>query len=155
LAILAKPDVKPLFASHPQSVLPAEAPLAEPTGDVPGLLEHFRNGHVFRIEVPVQPIIAYGSAAGVQASHQRTAGLSTDASATIDLGQPHSFRGQSVEVRRGDLLLSEAADVPVPQVVGQNEDHVGPTRLVSSSRPWAEHSKRQPDDEEPVHGKVS
>jgi hypothetical protein len=40
------------------------------------------------------------------------------------VGKAHSFLGHPVYVRRLDYLLSEAAQVPVAQIVGEDENDI-------------------------------
>ena len=40
------------------------------------------------------------------------------------LGEPHAFRRKAIKSGRADLLLPKRADVPVSEVVRENEDDV-------------------------------
>ena len=43
------------------------------------------------------------------------------------LGEAHALIRQTIEVGRADLLLAVRAQLTIPQVVGEYEDHVGST----------------------------
>ena len=62
------------------------------------------------------------------AGHQYTPRRSADGVAGIVLSQPHAFRGQVIQMRGSDLLLSEGTEFPISQVVGQNQHDVGRCR---------------------------
>ena len=41
------------------------------------------------------------------------------------LGEFHAFGGEAIDVWRVDFLLTEAADVAIAEVIGDEEDDVG------------------------------
>ena len=64
------------------------------------------------------------AAAGVLAGHEDRSRGRTYIEARIRVRETHAFGGHAVEVRRFDARLAIAAEVPVTEVVGEDEDHV-------------------------------
>lgn len=48
LVQVAEEFVKSLLVRYPRGTIVAQSPFAETAGDVASLLQHFRDGHVFR-----------------------------------------------------------------------------------------------------------
>jgi len=61
--------------------------------------------------------------------HQHTASWRTDRCSAVMLCEPNSLRGESINIRRADLLLPVAAEFPVPEIVSENEDDIGRSLL--------------------------
>ena len=120
----------------------AQAPFADGGRGVALLLEHLGDGH-FRVgdrllagelqavsllylgrQIVGAAVVADVGVPGMLARHQHTSRRCTDGIATVVLREPHPFGGQSVDMRRLDLLLPVAAQFGIAQVVGQDVDDV-------------------------------
>src|SRR4051812_7241169 len=60
----------------------------------------------------------------VQARHQHAPRRRADIRPAIELVELHSFRGDTVDVRRANFRLPIAATMPAPQIVGHDEHDV-------------------------------
>src|SRR5439155_15054795 len=107
----------------------AETPLADECGRVPGVLQDLGDRPVLRPEgyvpslrpaaVPADPAVP-----GVQPGHEGAPRRGADRAAGVALGKADALARQPVDVWRLDLRLPVAAEVAVPEVVGQDEDDV-------------------------------
>lgn len=73
--------------------------------------------------------------------HEDAARRGAQRAAGVSVGEAHAFPSQLVDIRSTDLVLSVAANVPVSQVVGQDEDNTG-TRSCGGSRPGRKEQTR-------------
>ena len=125
----------------------AEAPLAEEAGRVAGGLQDLGDGDVFVAK-------RLGRSPGVAANmrmprvlpgHQDAAGRRAHRRPGVEVGEANPLRGHPVQTRRPDDLLPVGAEVSVPQVVGEDEDHVGTIRRRGRGR---RHGKQERQDGE-------
>ena len=124
--------------SGPSSIVPArrarpseaEMPLADASGDVARPLEQRgeRQASLFDQQRVVGPdrAVARPGAPAIAASQQVVAAGRADRRRRVPLGESHPFPRQPVDVRRPDLRRAIAADIAVAEVVGENNDDVGP-----------------------------
>jgi hypothetical protein len=64
--------------------------------------------------------------AGMLAGHQHTPGRGTYRASGVGLGKTQTVCGQLVDIRGFDLFLSVTSQVTVTQVIGHNENDIGP-----------------------------
>ena len=111
-------------------------PLAEVGGGIAGLLENPGGRRRLRIEpvghVPGAIGLPRGQigidlpAGRVLARHHRDARGRADGRVDVEIGQPHAFLGQPVDMRRLHLRISETARVGIAHVVDEDEKDIGP-----------------------------
>ena len=109
----------------------AEVPLADAGGGVALVLEQARDGEPARLDerrrAALQHAALQRTAPGVAAGQDAVARGRADGRGTMGVGEDHAFARQAVEVRRADFgFRVEAAQVAVAEVVGEDEDDVGP-----------------------------
>ena len=76
----------------------------------------------------------------VAAGHERRAGRGADRLRDIEVGEPHPFLRHAVEMRRANIFRAEAADIPVPQVVREQQHDI---RRRRNQPPRVRRSQRQ------------
>ena len=89
---------------------------------------------------------------GVQARHERAARRGAYGAAGVEVGEAHAFRGQPVQIGRLDLRLAVASQVPIAEVIGENEDdarfaHGGAGRVAALRPQAAERGRRRKTEE--------
>src|SRR6478752_2438599 len=80
---------------------------------------------------PVSDADARGSAAGHQCRPRRRAVRMP----RVAVGQPQPLGGEPIEVGRLNVLLAKAMQIPIAQIVGQDEDDVGTLGCWPQRRP--------------------
>ena len=106
-----------------------DVPLPEHRRLVPLLAEHARQGQPLRSDQTGSPHPGEDSLVIETESHtpgqHAVTGRSTNRGRTVGIGKKHSFLGQLVEVGGGNPgLRVVATDVPVSQIIRQNENYV-------------------------------
>src|SRR6185503_1763980 len=129
LTFVAEEAIKALFLRIALGVGRTQTPFADRSGGVAVLLQQRREsgGPCGKRLVALGlnlAIIANESVTRMFAGHENAAGRCANCIAGIMLGQAHAFTSHSIEVGRANLLLAEAADVAVPQIIRENEDDV-------------------------------
>ena len=81
--------------------------------------------------------------AGVLASHQRAARGRAHGAAGVELREARAFPRHAVQPGRAELRLAVRAHVSVAEVVGQDEDDVGPARRSRGAPPAPRHVRRR------------
>ena len=119
----AEPIIEALAVRMPRCLLPAQSPLSDPRGPKSGGPQHLGQGDVGILQRYLH-VAASPAMSRMQPGHQGTTARRAHGVPGIGLGEAHPGRGQSVDVRRADLLLSLATDVTPAQVVGDDQDHV-------------------------------
>ena len=71
----------------------------------------------------VQPA---GKAVLISARHEGETGGRTHAAVGIGSMHRHPTRGERIERGRGDIFAPEAAEIGKAEIVGENEDDIGP-----------------------------
>ena len=125
LVEVAEEIIKALVVRRGRAVLVAEAPFTDERGVIAGLFEQAGDGAVLGFQ-PDLGIAADGGVAGVLAGHEHAARRRADGGAGVELREAQALRRQPVDVRCGDLLLPVAPEVAVAEIVGEDEDDVGP-----------------------------
>jgi hypothetical protein len=77
------------------------------------------------------------------ARHQRAPRRSAHGVAAIVDGQSHTFGGEPIDIRRADLLLPEASDVAITEIVAEEEDDVWALRFGGASFHLRDGCKKQ------------
>ena len=121
-----------------------EVPFADMGGGVAGRFEVLGNGHVIQGEIPDscrflevrslgrEPVFVSRSVIGQPQPRRRLPGhhgracRGTNRGRRIAIGESHAFPCQLVEVRGVHLFMSIAMQVHPAQVVGHDDDDVGP-----------------------------
>lgn len=104
---------------------PAEPPLAENGRPVARRPEQVGHGPLAGTDIGAAVVPDEG-VSGVLAQQQGGAGGGADGAARIGLGETDPFGRHPIEAGRENLFLPVAAEVAVAQVVGQNEEDIGP-----------------------------
>jgi hypothetical protein len=79
------------------------------------------------------------------AGHQNASRGSADGIATVVIHELYTLGGHAIEIRRADVLLAVAAEIATPEIIREDEDHIG---LTSESR-----CGEQEEDKEGFHGR--
>ena len=144
LVEVAEEGVEALGEGMPFHADFAEAPLAEQAGGVAGGLQHLGDGDVLGAK-------RLGRSPGIAADmrmprvlprHQDAAGRRAHRRPGVEVGEANPLRRHPVQTRRPDDLLTVGPEVSVPQVVGQDEDHVGTIRRRGRGRRHGQHERQ-------------
>ena len=120
----------------------AQAPLADGSGHVTGVVQGLGDRTILirqrqppaalaeLLDLPAHlgRVATDPPMPGVKARHQYPTGRRTDGGAGVDIGETRPLRREPVEVRRPDLSLSETAQIRIAEIVGHDEEDVGPRR---------------------------
>jgi hypothetical protein len=82
---------------------------------------------------------------GMITRHQGTTRWCANRAAGVTLSESNSFPGQPVDVRCGESLLPVTAQIAVAQVIGVDENDVGPWRGIGAESASAEDTKKRQD----------
>ena len=69
-------------------------------------------------------VVAHCRVAQMSTCHQCTTTRRTDCAASVEVREPHPFRGHAVEIGRPDLRLPVTAEIAVSKVISQDENDV-------------------------------
>ncbi|OPZ04305.1 MAG: hypothetical protein BWZ10_03187 [candidate division BRC1 bacterium ADurb.BinA364] len=115
-----------------QSLLEADMPFPGHSGCIAQVLELFgqslliqRQAEIFGGEAFGAGIVLEAKAMLIAPRHQAGARRRADRMGGVAVGEAHAIGGQRVDVWRGDVLATLAAQVGVAQIVGENDDDVG------------------------------
>ncbi len=127
-AALPRPRV---FRTLPADV-PSQVPLADHGRLVAGCAEQLGDRGALGVQIAAvarQPEVDCrvpdASLVGVEAGQQRRAGRAA-APGAVELGEPEPLGGQAVQIRGHDHLGPVAAEVREPEVVGRDQQDIGP-----------------------------
>ncbi len=143
---VAEPVIEALLVRNARRLRLAEAPLADDAGRVAGPLEQLGHGDIRRPQR--NPVVAANPGMSrVQPGHQAAPRRRTDRAAGVVIREDHPLGRHAVQIRRLNRLLPIAAQVPIPQIVGQNEDDIGllcrrPRFLRLPRTPASRHERR-------------
>ena len=127
LVKITEPFVEALQIRDARTSGAAQSPLAEDTGAVAGLLQDFGHRDIGLLQVDIFRVPADAAVADVLARHKGAPRGSADGIAGVNLREAHAFGGEAVDVRCLNALLPETAQVAVAEIVGENENDIGPT----------------------------
>lgn len=129
----AEVEVEAVFARVASGVVHpvAEMPLADAAGGVAPGLEGLGRGDFTRGQMAHGPIaqhaelvVAHPAANRVAPGEQRGSAGRADFGGGVKLGEAHPLGSHAVEVRRADVRVAVATEVPVAEVVGKDDDDV-------------------------------
>ena len=107
----------------------SQSPLSDEGSGVTRLLEGLGHGEVLFAQALSGHVSARVSAdvsmAHVLAGHEDAPGRRADRAPRVEAGEFHALAGHAVETGGLDQFLAEAAEIPVAEVVGHDEDQVG------------------------------
>ena len=103
-------------------------PLAQRARRVTGGLQDLGHGRIEHRAATGCVALQRCEVGPVLASEQGGARRCAPRATGIGVGEHAALRGQTVNVRRGEVLLPETTEVPIRQVVRQYENNVGPLR---------------------------
>ena len=134
----------------------AEAPLADERSRVTRRLQDARDRDItgaqhLRLGIFHASVAAHARVTHMQTRHKHAARGRTHRVARVKLRETHPFGRELIEVRGADNFLSVRAEVTVAEIVGQNENNIGPG---SSSRGEARGKQNQDTNEawRNIHG---
>ena len=111
---------------------PAEVPLADVAGRVAGPAHEVAEGPFVRrqpdLDVAARRVELVAVALGVAAGHQPRPRRAAHRGRDVGGGEPHAVAGEPVEPRRPHDGAAVAAEIAPAEVVGDDENHVGPRR---------------------------
>ena len=127
-------------------------PLAEEGGSVALRFQHFGKGRLLRSEagvtvVPRREHPADPAALLVATGQQRRTGRAADGAIGMEIGETNAARGQGIDVRGLESIVPEASEIPIPQVIRQNDDEVG-TRQAGDIRLLVRACRKEQEEEE-------
>jgi hypothetical protein len=82
----------------------------------------------------------------VQAGHEHAARRRAHGAARVELREAHALGGELVEVRRLNQLLPVAAEFPIAEIVGEDEDDVWFGRLRAGRGDQREDEKKRGEE---------
>ncbi len=130
LVEIAEPVVYSFFGRVAGGVDAAERPLAVKRRAISGALENLRESQVLRLERNRRGAIGTNArVARVHARHEGASGGSALCIAGISAREADAFARELIDTRSGDLLLPVAAEIAITQIVGKDEQDVGPRTL--------------------------
>ena len=109
----------------------AEVPLADDAGGVAGRLKRFGEGDLGGRQATggngaqdAELVVGHAGADRVATGHERGAAGRADFGGGVELREAQAFGGHAIQVRRLDGRVAVAAEIPVTEVVGQDDDDV-------------------------------
>lgn len=124
----------------------ADAPLAHAGCGVTRLLEDRGQGGLIRLDDDrLGGIATHHRASHVPTREQNAAGRGAYRATRVELSETHTLRRHLVETRRLKCLLTEATEIAVTEVVGQDQDDVR----------WSLLGFGQPGEEKEAQGKAN
>ena len=116
--------VEALFVRNARGAVVSQAPFAENTCGVAGLLEHFGDRDVLRQYRRAAAVDPHRSVARVPSCHEHAPRWCTNTVACIDLCELRSLGSHPIQIRCADFLLAVAAEMAVTQIISHDEDNV-------------------------------
>ena len=133
LAVVTKKVIKALLKRTASGVEHPHAPLAHTGCRVALFLENlcYRHGFCRQRQLPLAvsylPVSPHWTMTTMQASHQRRTAGSANGGAAIRLCITRPFFGHPIKTRSLDQFLSITANIPLCQIVTENENDVRPS----------------------------
>ncbi len=118
--------VESLLRRHAGRTFVANAPLAEQSRRVSGILQHLGDRQVFRAEIEFG-IASDQAMAGMQPGHQCAATRSAHRRSRIKLRELHPLGGEPIDVRRPKVGLAVAGQIAISKIIREDEHDVRPT----------------------------
>ena len=139
LTQVPEPLVEALLLRRPARTRRTETPFPDQPGCVPRRIEPARQSERLRrqCELPLGlhlDVVAHEGVPRVQPRQEHAARRRAHRRARVELREAQAFTREPIQIRRDDLLLPVAAELPVPEVVGHDQDDVGLRLLADEER---------------------